>query len=458
MSSNCHVVTIATLIIHVILRFALIVIAAPQSSLVTYLPGFSGSFPSKHYSGNPAKDPVVLWLNGGPGCSSLGGLVYEHGPFNFEASGPISSEDLPKLHPNPYSWSKVSNIIYLDSPVGTGFSFSRNTSDYITGDLKTAKNTHIFLLKWFEMFPERLNNPFFIAGESYAGIFIPTLALEIMKGLDLGSRPIINIKGYMIGNGVADKYFDGNAAVPFAHGMGLISDDLYQEIVDVCHGSYLTPSSKTCQSKLDKFDDVTENVNHYNILEQCYDFYYDEGYQCYSCNNDKDLDYANMKSSRSFGKFGHNERRLPVQRTFSDHKISSLWSQVISNVSTLCHESETGRWDSCTDRLTYHRDVGSMIEYHKRLISMGLRVLIYSGDHDMVVPYTGNEAWTRSLGYKIIDEWRPWFTNGQVAGFTQGYDKNLTFLTIKDAGHMVPEDKPREALEFYSQWLAGKKI
>ncbi|XP_021761754.1 serine carboxypeptidase-like 20 [Chenopodium quinoa] len=168
MSSNCHVVTIATLIIHVILRFALIVIAAPQSSLVTYLPGFSGSFPSKHYSGyvpidehnaihmfyyfveserNPAKDPVVLWLNGGPGCSSLGGLVYEHGPFNFEASGPISSEDLPKLHPNPYSWSKVSNIIYLDSPVGTGFSFSRNTSDYITGDLKTAKNTHIFLLK-----------------------------------------------------------------------------------------------------------------------------------------------------------------------------------------------------------------------------------------------------------------------------------------------------------------------
>uniref|UniRef100_A0A803L8Y4 Uncharacterized protein n=1 Tax=Chenopodium quinoa TaxID=63459 RepID=A0A803L8Y4_CHEQI len=382
---------------------------------------------------NPAKDPVVLWLNGGPGCSSLGGLVYEHGPFKFEASGPISSQDLPKLHPNPYSWSKVSNIIYLDSPVGTGFSFSRNTSDYITGDLKTAKNTLIFLLK-----------------------------------------------GYMIGNGVTDKYFDGNAAVPFAHGMGLISDDLYQEIVDVCHGSYLTPSSETCQSKLDKFDDVTENVNLYNILEQCYDFYYDEGYQCYTCIDDEDLDNANMKSSRSFGKFGHNERRLPVQRKFTDHKISSIWSQVISNVSTLCHsdmapilwlnnkavrkamhaaeESETGRWDSCTDRLTYHRDVGSMIIYHKRLISMGLRVLIYSGDHDMVVPYTGSEAWTRSLGYKIIDEWRPWFTNGQVAGFTQGYDRNLTFLTIKGAGHMVPEDKPREALKFYSQWLAGKKI
>ncbi|KNA03823.1 hypothetical protein SOVF_205370 isoform A [Spinacia oleracea] len=430
---------------------------------------------------NPAKDPVVLWLNGGPGCSSLGAFVYEHGPFNFEASGLINSSDLPKLHLNPNSWSKVSNIIYLDSPVGTGFSFSWNSSDYVTGDLKTASDTHIFLLKWFEMFPEHLNNPFFIAGESYAGIFIPTLASEIMKGLDSGSRPIINLKGYMIGNGVTDKYFDGNAAVPFAHGMGLISDDLYQEIVDVCHGSYLTPSSEKCQSKLNKFKDVIENLNLYNILEQCYDFYYDEEYQCYNCIGDEELDTANMKSPEALASSDKTRERLPVRRsTFTDHKLGSTLSQVISNTSVLCHddmapylwlnnkavrkaihaaeERETGRWDTCTDRITYHRDVGSVIDYHKRLISIGLRVLIYSGDHDMVVPYTGSEAWTRSLGYKIIDEWRPWISNAQVAGFTQGYDKNLTFLTIKGAGHMVPEDKPREALEFYSRWLAGERI
>lgn len=76
----------------------------------------------------------------------------------------------------------------------------------------------------------------------------------------------------------------------------------------------------------------------------------------------------------------------------------------------------------------------------------------------MCVPYTGSQAWTRSLGYKIVDKWRPWMSNQQVAGYTQGYDTGVTFLTIKGAGHTVPEYKPRESLDFYSRWLEGKQI
>jgi serine carboxypeptidase-like clade I len=56
----------------------------------------------------------------------------------------------------------------------------------------------------------------------------------------------------------------------------------------------------------------------------------------------------------------------------------------------------------------------------------------------MCVPFTGSQAWTRSIGYKIVDEWRPWLSNGQVVGYTQGYDHSLTFLTIKGDGHTVP--------------------
>nr|CAB3459645.1 unnamed protein product [Digitaria exilis] len=223
--------------------------AAPPGALVTHLPGFDGSqLPSKHYAGyvtvdeklesrlfyylveserDPTMDPVVLWLNGGPGCSSFDGFVYEHGPFNFESGG--SAGSLPKLHLNPYSWSKVSSVIYLDSPVGVGLSYAKDQlTAYKTGDLKTAKDSHTFLLKWFQLYPEFLENPFYVAGESYAGIYVPTLSNEIVKGIHNGVKPTINFKGYIVGNGVCDTAFDGNALVPFAHGMGLISDDMYK--------------------------------------------------------------------------------------------------------------------------------------------------------------------------------------------------------------------------------------
>uniref|UniRef100_A0A2P2LUU3 Carboxypeptidase n=1 Tax=Rhizophora mucronata TaxID=61149 RepID=A0A2P2LUU3_RHIMU len=230
-----------------LLSLLLLAHSAPESAVVTQIPGFSGTLPSKHYAGyvtvdeshgrrlfyyfvesegNPSKDPVVLWLNGGPGCSSFDGFIYEHGPFNFEAAK--KQGDMPKLHLNQYSWSKVSNTIYLDSPAGVGLSYSNNETDYRTGDLNTASDSHVFLLKWFELYPEFLSNPFFISGESYAGVYVPTLAYEVVKGIDAGAKPVLNFKGYMVGNGVTDEEFDGNALVPFAHGMGLISDDLFR--------------------------------------------------------------------------------------------------------------------------------------------------------------------------------------------------------------------------------------
>ncbi|GAB4830358.1 Serine carboxypeptidase-like 20 [Ancistrocladus abbreviatus] len=483
--------------IAVILSFVLTE-SAPQSALVTQLPGFNGTFPSKHYAGyvtvdeshgrklfyyfvlserNPSHDPLVLWLNGGPGCSSFDGFVYEHGPFNFEVAK--KQGDLPTLHLNPYSWSKVSNIIYLDSPAGVGFSYSENTSDYMTGDLKTASDTHTFLLKWFEMYEEFLGNPFFISGESYAGVYVPTLAAEVVKGLDLSVRPVINFKGYMVGNGVTDEVFDGNALVPFTHGMGLISNDLYDNIVKECQGNYYFPTTESCGNLLAKVDEEVSGLNKYDILEPCY-----HGSSTRSATTGK------IRLPSSFERLGDTERPLPVRKRMFGRAwplrapvrdgIVPTWPQLASSEGIPCTDDEVatswlnndtvrkalhaveekvaGPWELCTDRISFSHDAGSMITYHKNLTSRGYWALIYSGDYDMCVPYTGSEAWTRSMGYKIIDEWRPWTSNGQVAGYTQGYDNNLTFLTIKGAGHTVPEYKPQEALDFYSQWLAGKSI
>ncbi|XP_057961666.1 serine carboxypeptidase-like 20 [Malania oleifera] len=445
-----------------------IVEAAPKWSQVTYLPGFNGTFPSKHYSGyvtidrdpakqlfyyfveserNPQKDPLVLWLNGGPGCSSMDGFVYEHGPFNFEP-GKVK-DNLPTLHLNPYSWSKVSNIIYLDSPAGVGFSYSTSISAYTTDDVQTAIDTHNFLLQWLNQYPEFQENPFYIAGESYAGIYVPTLASEVVKGIQAGSKPNINLKGYMVGNGITDNHFDGNALIPFVRGMGLIS-----------HADY----------------EILGGLNIYNILEPCY--------------HNPDAT-GNSKQPLSFSELGRTDKPLDIRKRLVGRAwplrapvtlgIVTLWPQLVSdsNVNVPCVNNEVATkwlndaevkkaihakvigsidWTLCTGSLTYYHNTGSMIDYHKNLTALGYRALIYSGDHDMCVPFTGTEAWIKSLGLEVVDEWRSWLSGGQVAGYTQGYDQNLSFLTVKGAGHAVPQYKPREALDFYSRWLEGMPI
>ena len=89
-------------------------------------------------SNNPATDPITLWLNGGPGCSSLDGFFYENGPFSF--TGNTGSDGLPELVVNPNSWNTVSNMLYLESPSGVGFSYSNNPNDYNTNDNMTASD------------------------------------------------------------------------------------------------------------------------------------------------------------------------------------------------------------------------------------------------------------------------------------------------------------------------------
>ncbi|KAJ0014620.1 hypothetical protein Pint_21250 [Pistacia integerrima] len=402
-----------------LLNFAILLVeAAPRNTLVTQLPGFNGTFPSKHYSGyvtigggnasknlfyyftvserKPLKDPVVLWLNGGPGCSSFDGFVYEHGPFNFEAAN--KEGQLPTLHLNPYSWSKVSSVIYLDSPTGVGFSYSKGKTQYSTGDIETASDTHKFLLKWFQQYPEFISNPFYVAGESYAGIYVPTLSSEIVKGIKAGAKPVINFKGYLIGNGVTDYKFDANALVPFAHGMGLISDGIYEKVTAACKGNY---------HNLDEND---------------------------SCSVEMGL----VDSALA----GATERPLPVRKRIFGRAwpfrapvragIVPSWPELMSSSSTAVQvpcfndivatswlneaavrkaihaapASEIGAWDLCTSKISYYHDAGSMLSYHKNLTMQGYRALIYSGDHDMCVPHTGTEAWTRSLGYKTVDPWR----------------------------------------------------
>lgn len=122
---------------------------------------------------DPVKDPVVLWLNGGPGCSSMLGMLYENGPLMFK-------KNTTEMYINKNAWNQKANVIYLESPSGVGFSIGKSKSDLIANDTTTAHENLLALKLFFIKFPSFKKNDFYITGESYAGIYIPTLARAVL--------------------------------------------------------------------------------------------------------------------------------------------------------------------------------------------------------------------------------------------------------------------------------------
>jgi len=118
---------------------------------------------------SPRNDPVLLWSNGGPGCSSLLGL--------FEENGPWTVDDLTKTctH-NPYSWNHYANVLYIEAPAGVGFSTASGPEDHAQNDMSQSDDLFKAVVQFFALYPERVGNDLYLSGESYAGIYIPYLA------------------------------------------------------------------------------------------------------------------------------------------------------------------------------------------------------------------------------------------------------------------------------------------
>lgn len=117
--------------------------------------------------GPPHNDKAnLVWLNGGPGCSSLAGLSGENGPLRFP-----SNTLTPR--PNPYSWTKLANVLYIDQPADTGFSSGRTPRN----NLEVTEQFYEWLKGFYEEFPELKSKNTFLAGESYAAIYVSWMRL-----------------------------------------------------------------------------------------------------------------------------------------------------------------------------------------------------------------------------------------------------------------------------------------
>ncbi|KAL5847206.1 hypothetical protein ACOSQ3_010730 [Xanthoceras sorbifolium] len=417
---------------------------AVSHSTVKFLPGFQGPLPFQLETGyvgvgesedsqlfyyfvkserNPEEDPLMLWLTGGPGCSAFSGLVYEIGPINFNIVEYNGS--LPTLVLNPNSWTKEASILFVDSPVGTGFSYARTPLASQSGDFTQIQQATQFFRKWLMDHPEFLSNPVYIGGDSYAGLIVPGVVQQISNGNEENIKPLINLQGYILGNPLTDSNVDWNSVIPFAHGMGLISDELYESLKRTCRGQYqiIDPSNEDCLNDIQAYKKCLSGVEYAHVLiPKC--------------------PFASLKPQDTY-------RYLLSHYWVNDKSVRKALN---------IRERSIGEWIRCNYGINYMQEISSSIQFHVSLSTKGYRSLIYSGDHDMNIPFLGTQAWIRSLNYSIVDDWRPWILRGQVAGFTRTYSNRMTFATVKGGGHTAPEYRPVECYAMFSRWILHDRL
>ncbi|PIA25695.1 hypothetical protein AQUCO_10900025v1 [Aquilegia coerulea] len=444
---------------------------AVSESIVRYLPGF-GLLPFELETGyvsvddtngvelfyyfiksenDPIKDPLIFRFAGGPGCSGLTTMMIQFGPLAFRKVEYNGS--LPTLVLRPDSWTKVSNIVFLDAPVGTGFSYSRSLQGSPGSDTNSAKHSHTFIRRWLVGHPEFLSNPLYLAGDSYSGMVVPLIVQEISDGIEAGDKPLINLKGYLLGNPVTDRNLEMNSLIPFSYGMGILSLELFESAKQHCGGDYINvdPSNVQCKKDLEAVTECIEGLESEYILDRKCPRIDEKQKEIIS-----DRRLLRENTSNIIGS-PPSDPRLRCRKY--DHLLLYYWTnddrvQTALNVRKgIIHD-----WIRCNRNLDYLPDVEISTGYHLYLSKKRYRSLIFSGDHDMVVPFMSTQAWIKSLKLLICDEWRPWFVDGQVAGYTRTYSSNMTYATIKGAGHIASVYKPKECLTMLKRWLAYEPL
>ncbi|KAD3338558.1 hypothetical protein E3N88_34079 [Mikania micrantha] len=456
-----------------------------SQTIVETLPGFSGPLPFKLETGyigvgeneavqlfyyfveserNPEEDPLIIWLAGGPGCSTIFAFIYEIGPLHFQYGSYI--DGVPELQVDPNSWTQVANVIFLDAPTVTGYSYTNDSNFARASDTTSASNTLEFIRKFINNHPKFSNNPFYVTGISYSGTVVPIITEAIFKGNEDGVEPIINIKGYMLGNPLTDKKGDVNSRLEYAYRMGLVPKRLFETTRRHCYGDYAdaNPANLRCMSDIDEVNKRLADINILHILDP-------------NCN--QPTNFVKSGNPRGRTKWGFSDAN-PIQMVSAEYpvndtacsvdnmKYADIWANDKTVMKALgVREGTVNEWTRCISNMSFRYGVNSLplyeinvlssVAYHRMLTKRNCRALVFSGDYDMLIPHSGTLNWINSLDLSVTDsDWEAWYSGSQIAGYKTTFARNnytLVFATIKGAGHLPPEYKRAECFELAKRWF-----
>eukprot|EP00891_Asterochloris_glomerata_P006219 jgi/Astpho2/6219/e_gw1.00088.45.1_t len=403
--------------------------------------------------GKPDSDPLVLWLNGGPGCSSLaGGFLSELGPFYPTADG--------ELRPNEFTWTSYANIIFLESPAFVGWSYSNSTQDLAVGDERTAQDAYQFLQGFLEKFPQYRDRPLWIAGESYGGHYVPNLSQSAVpqiakNNVKAASGQQMQLQGFMIGNPWTDADIDNRGVVDFMWNHAVISDKAADALLDNCNFSHIGPLLQGQAANGALSDTASAKVKLASISAV-------SGHEVM-------CPWVQPRMTCTFSLYLHAMSVAPLCCAVPydpcvDNEVEVYFNRrdVQDELHANMSGSLPGPWKGCNQEIQYSMDdlFSSVLPVHREIqeLEKPLKILVFSGNVDGVVPVVGTRRWVTSLNLTVSEPWRAWYSRtGQVGGFTEGYD-GLRFATVRNAGHMVPFTQSERSMHLFARWVHGQQL
>jgi len=407
----------------------------------------------------PETDPVLLWTNGGPGCSGLGGMMTEMGPFR-----PTKTGNATGLKMNDFSWNKIANMVFIEQPVGVGFSLAPKGLKY--GDEQAATDNHRFVKGFFKKFANYAASDFYITSESYGGHYIPTLARKILQ-----SRDVPNFRGAAVGNPLTWMPYRNYGQYGTAHGHQLLPKPLWDKYEAAgCRTSF--PASDACNEITGQMDSILGGFDPYAL----------------------DFPTCNVQELAS----GRQERFMLMRKIKGGEYFPEDYEACASNwgneylnrgdVRKAMHvDPSAASWSMCNGAINmgYNKtDTNApMMPVWKDVLALASKekFMVYSGDDDSICATLGSQQWVWSFGLKPTSTWEPWTIStdddgDQVAGFLTKFGSKFAFATVHGAGHMgkfsyafflfliatvngyffsVPQTRPRQALELLTSFLSS---
>ncbi|KAL8827707.1 MAG: hypothetical protein Q9170_006906 [Blastenia crenularia] len=376
---------------------------------------------------------TVLWLNGGPGCSSLDGALMEIGPYRVKSKDQLVYSD--------GAWDEFANILFVDNPVGTGFSYV-DTDSYVTELTQMADQMVQFLERFFVLFPEYTTNDLYIAGESYAGQHIPYIAKAMLERNAKVKSKQWNLSGLLIGNGWISPVEQYDAYLQFGYQAGLIQggtdiaqklEAMYSDCVKTLNapGGTDKVDQPTCEKILTEMLEMTKKGNRCSNM---YDVRLDDTWPSCGMNWPPDLEHVKPYL-----------RRDDVKQALHINK-----------------DKHTG-WTECAGAVSnsFHPSSKPSISILPNLLEQ-VPVVLFSGDKDLICNHVGTEElihnmeWNGAKGFELspgtMAPRRDWTFEGEPAGIYQEA-RNLTYVLFYNSSHMVPFDYPRRSRDMLDRFM-----